>query len=140
MADTAPSAARSRSASAKTMLALLPPSSRTVGIPAPAAATATRRPVATEPMKDTLPTRESEVRAAPTVAPRPVATLNTPSGSPARWASWARRSVEAGVNSLGLTTTALPAASGAAEFQPPVNRGAFHGVMATTTPQGIRSV
>ena len=44
------------------------------------------------------------------------------------------------MNSLGLMITALPAASGAAEFQPAVNSGAFHGVMATTTPQGTRSV
>ncbi len=91
-------------------------------------------------MKLTLPTRRSVVRAAPTVWPSPAATLNTPAGSPASWASWASRTEEAGVNSLGLMITALPAASGAAEFQPAVNRGAFHGVMATTTPHGTRSV
>ena len=133
-AEIAPSAARSRFASAKTMFALLPPSSSTVGMPTCAVATPTRLPVGTEPMNDTLPTRSSVVTADPTVAPSPTATLKTPSGSPASWAICARRTVESGVNSLGLSTIALPAASGAAEFQPAVNSGAFHGVTATTTP------
>ncbi len=122
------------------MLALLPTSSSTTGIPAPAAACATVRPTGTDPMKLSLPTRRSVLSAAPTVVPAPTATESTPAGKPASSASCARRIVLSGVYSLGLRITALPAASGADEFHPAVNSGEFHGVTATTTPHGTRVV
>lgn len=40
----------------------------------------------------------------------------------------------AGVCSDGLSTAALPAASAGRAFQPAVKSGAFHGVIASTTP------
>ncbi len=66
------------------------------------------RPVAVEPVKLIMST--SSTTAAP-VSPRPVATAKTPSGMPhSRRASASSRLVS-GVTSLGLSRTALPAAS-----------------------------
>ncbi|MDR6353675.1 hypothetical protein Q3H58_000346 [Pseudomonas psychrotolerans] len=42
--------------------------------------------------------------------------------------------MENGVSSDGLITTALPAASAGAIFQPAMLSGKFHGAMAPTTP------
>ena len=66
--------------------------------------------------------------------------FNTPAGRPiSRVASPSIHAVN-GVTSLGLATTALPAASAGAIFQ--VNRysGRFQGEMQPTTPSGARRV
>ena len=44
-----------------------------------------------------------------------------------------------GDHSAGLSTTVLPAASAGAHFQVDNMNGAFHGVMTTVGPAGIRS-
>ena len=54
---------------------------------------------------------------APTTSPGPVTTLNTPSGTPASWASSASLSVVRGVAEAGLRTTELPAARAGPIFQ-----------------------
>ena len=77
---TAALAARSRSASASTIIGSLPPSSRLTGVSVSAACAITFLPVATEPVNITKST--SSTSAAP-VSPRPVATWKTPSGRPA---------------------------------------------------------
>ena len=66
--------------------------------------------------------------------------LITPSGKPASSTSSIRASVEQDVNSDGLITMVLPAASAGASFQVRSSRGEFHGVIATTTPSGSRLV
>jgi hypothetical protein len=80
------------------------------GVSVSAQAAITFRPVAAEPVKASLPT-PARHSAAP-VAPEPVTTWRTSgsSGTAARHAS-ASQEPTAGVNSLGLNTTALPAAS-----------------------------
>ena len=112
-------AAASRSASAKTTCGDLPPSSSVTGTSRSAAARATARPVATEPVKPIRRTRRSSTSAAPASAPVPVTTLSRPAGSPAPVATRASSSVVVEVNSEGLITTALPTASAGAAPRAP---------------------
>ena len=65
-------------------------------------------PVAVEPVNMIMSTASTS--AAP-VAPAPVATAKTPSGSPHSRSASAIRRLVSGVTSLGLRMTALPAAS-----------------------------
>jgi hypothetical protein len=55
---------------------------------------------------------------------------------PASSTSFISSSVEAEVNSDGLTTTVQPAASAGASFHVSSRSGEFHGVIAATTPTG----
>ena len=48
------------------------------------------------------------------------------------------RVVASGVNSAGLITTVLPAASAGPSFHTACHSGKFHGVMPKTTPTGSR--
>jgi len=136
MPETAPLTAASKSASAKTTLGDLPPSSRLTCLKSRAAAWLMWRPVASEPVKVIFRTRGCSTRAAPTSWPNPVTTLTTPGGSPASWKSRTSSRVEAEVNSDGLITTVQPAARTGAIFQASNNNGEFHGVMTATTPTG----
>ena len=70
----------------------------------------------TEPVSDTMRTAGCVTIASPTGLPRPQTTLNTPRGSTSNDSS-ARRSVDSGVSSDGLSTMVLPAASAGAIFQ-----------------------
>src|SRR5581483_1598854 len=106
--SAAPAAALT-SASASTSSASLPPSSSSTGVRVSAHAAMILRPVGAEPVNASLstPARQS---AAP-VSPNPVTTWNTGcSGTTVANASASQTPI-AGVNSLGLNTTALPAAS-----------------------------
>src|SRR5881275_468001 len=106
---TAAAAAACTSASSSTISASLPPSSSSTGVSVSAQAVMILRPVGAEPVNASLstPARHS---AAP-VSPNPVTTWKTGcSGTASRNAS-ARKTPMAGVYSLGLNTTALPAAS-----------------------------
>ncbi len=95
----------------------LPPSSIVTSLSDDDAALAmTFFPVATPPVKDTLAMRGCSVISAPTQAPLPVSTLNTPSGSPASLKISASLSALSEVTSLGLKIIALPAASAGAAF------------------------
>ncbi|MNY23332.1 hypothetical protein D3C86_1569940 [compost metagenome] len=91
-------------------------------------------PVAVDPVKVTLPTRGCRHNASPVVRPSPCTTLKIPAGMPACNASSAKRRLENGVNSEGLSTTALPAAKAGATFQEAMLNGKFHGAMAAMTP------
>ena len=73
-----------------------------------AARSATARPVAVEPVNCTMSTRSTSASA---VGPAPVATANTPSGTPLAARPSASSSEVMGVCSLGFRITALPAAS-----------------------------
>ena len=63
-------------------------------------------------------------------------TFTTPAGKPASSTSLTNSSVDTEVNSDGLTTTVLPAASAGASFHAVSSSGEFHGVIAATTPSG----
>ena len=92
----------------------LPPISRFTRATRSAQAAATRLPVATEPVKAMPSTRGSATIASPT-SPAPASTLTTPGGQVLE-AARASISVDSGVSSDGLQTTALPAASAGATF------------------------
>ncbi len=72
----------------------------------------------------------------PASAPNPVTTLITPGGNPASANRSTNSSMEAEVNSDGLTTMVLPAASAGAIFHVASSSGEFHAEMAATTPSG----
>ena len=76
----AKSSATSRSASAKTMLGFLPPSSSATLFTVAAAAAMIARPVWSPPVNETRSTRGSVDRRAPAVAPAPSTRLPTPGG------------------------------------------------------------
>ena len=63
-------------------------------------------------------------------------TFSTPGGRPASVAIRESSSIEADVNSEGLTTAVQPAASAGASFQLVSVNGEFHGVMIAMTPFG----
>ena len=85
LSKTAPgavAAARSRSESANTMLALLPPSSRVDGLTCSAHPAATRLPTSVDPVKTILRTFGCVTKRSPTTEPRPGSTWNRCSGRP----------------------------------------------------------
>src|SRR5580692_7096453 len=95
-----------------------------------------RAPVASEPVNVILAISGWSTSAEPASAPRPVTTLNTPSGNPASLVSAANSTVDTEANSEGLTITVQPAAIAAAHFQATNSSGEFHAVSAATTPTG----
>ena len=103
-----------------------------------AAAAPMRRAVSGEPVKLMRRTLGSAVRAAPTSAPMPCTRLNAPGGRPASTVRSASREADSGDHSAGLRTTLLPAASAGATFQVASMNGAFHGVITTAGPAGMR--
>ncbi len=129
-------AASSRSASANTMFALLPPSSRVTRLTCCAQPAMTERPTSVDPVKQIFRTAGWSTNRCPTTLPLPGRICNTPSGSPASSASSPIRSALSGVSSAGLSTTVLPAASAGANPQPAMVIGKFQGTMTPTTPSG----
>ena len=129
-------AARSRSASAKTMLALLPPSSSVSRLTWRAQSAMICRPTSVDPVNTILRTAGWSTSRCPTTLPLPGSTWNTPSGRPASSASSPIRIAVSGVASAGLATTAQPAASAGAMPQDKIGIGKFHGTMRPTTPTG----
>ncbi len=65
--------------------------------------------------------------------------FTTPLGIPASSSSSTKRCPSAGVSVAGLNTTVFPATSAGAIFQEGIAIGKFHGVIAPTTPIGIRT-
>ncbi|CAM5621197.1 hypothetical protein SCANM63S_09716 [Streptomyces canarius] len=110
------STAASKSASAKTMLGFLPPSSSATFFTVPAAAAISRRPVCRPPVKETRSTSGWSASGAPASGPAPSTRLATPGGSPASASSRTRWIAVCGVSSLGFRTKVLPAASAGATF------------------------
>src|SRR3569833_1532578 len=99
-----------------------------------------RWPVVSEPVKVILATSGCSTSGVPASPPNPVTTLTTPGGNPACSISLQNSSSDADVNSEGLITAVLPAASAGASFQAVSSSGEFHGTMAATTPSGSCSV
>ena len=130
------SAALSRSASAQTTSAFLPPISswvRTHG----ATLAWMASPTAVEPVNVTASTRLSETIALPTSA-WPWTSASAPPGTPASSSASTSRWPSSGVTSLGLKITPLPAASAGPSLREGMLSGKFHGVIAATTPTGSR--
>src|SRR3954469_11514224 len=107
--QTAAWAAASTSASLSTIIASLPPASITTGVRDSAQAAMTNLPVAVEPVNAILPTPDRHSH--PPTSPSPCTACSTgcsgttsPNVSTSHWPI-------TGVYSLGLNTTALPAAS-----------------------------
>ncbi|MCY1175899.1 hypothetical protein D9M73_161570 [compost metagenome] len=138
--DTTPLAAASRSASAKTILGDLPPSSRSHRASRAAAIWLTALPDSVPPVKLIRATLGSRTKASPTSFPNPVTTLITPGGKPASSNNRATSSAEAELCSDGLCTTVQPAASAGAILLAASISGEFQGVIAATTPTGSSRV
>ncbi len=132
----AEAAAAARSASAKTTLALLPPSSSVHRFTCSAQPAMICFPTAVDPVNATLRTSGCVTKRCPTTEPRPGMTVSTPSGSPASRASSPMRMAVRGVSSAGLRSTVLPAARAGAIPQAMIGMGKFHGTMMPTTPSG----
>ncbi len=98
------------------------------------------RPVRSEPVKATLSTSMCRASASPATWPKPGTMLTTPSGTPASSSSSPSRSAVSGASSAGFSTMVQPVASTGPIFQMVEVSGAFHGVMAPTTPTGSFSV
>ncbi|MNT58433.1 hypothetical protein D3C72_1958660 [compost metagenome] len=110
-ARVAPWAAASRSASSKTMLADLPPSSRVSGRMRSAAMRPSSWPAVMPPVKEILRISGWRAITGPITLPLPTITLNTPAGRPASsTAIRASSTREAEVCSEGFATTVLPVA------------------------------
>ena len=105
----------------------------------PAAAVATCRPVAVDPMKPTACVPGLRASSSPTTGPGPVTRLTTPGGRSASAMHSASAAAAAEVETAGVQTTVLPAASAGAISSAGIVYGQFHGVIAATTPRGRRT-
>ena len=133
----APATASSKSQSAKTSAAFLPPSSNDTGFTPAAATRMIAPPVADSPVKVIASISGFAVSHSPVEsAPKPWTRLNTPGGTPALSITSASKVAVEGVSSLGLTTTTLPQASAGATFHVISSSGRFHGETIATTPKG----
>src|SRR6266545_3718511 len=118
---TEPSTAASRSASANTRPAFLPPSSNDSALTVSADAFWITRPVADSPVNVIASTPGCLVSASPAdPGPNPCTRLNTPSGTPA----------------AAITSASSVADAG---FQVSSSSGRFHGTITATTPTGLRT-
>ena len=97
-----------RSASSSTTSGFLPPISSWNFFIVPTQASATLRPVDTEPVKVMALTSRDFSSVSPTTEPRPMTRLKTPEGMPARTMISDRAWAEPGTRSAGLKTTVLP--------------------------------
>ena len=135
-AQTAAADARSRGASASTIIGCLPPSSRIAGLSWAAARAATALPVAVEPVKRTR--SQASITRSPE-APPPAITVRRPSGrSPVEATAVSSHSAVLVVHSEGLSRTALPASIAAKASAKGMRNGRFHGQISPTTPRGMR--
>jgi len=120
------------------MKGALPPSSSDSFLSVGAHWAASRRPTSVEPVKVSLRTSGLAVSSAPMGRAPPVSTLNTPAGTPARWASSAMARALSGVWVAGFTMMVQPAARAGATLRVIMAAGKFQGVMAAHTPTGSR--
>ena len=75
----------------------------------------------------------------PTSSPKPVRRFSTPGGRNC-WQISASSSTPSGASSAAFITMVLPAHSAGAILSAASMTGAFHGMMAPTTPSGSRRV
>ena len=137
----APSTAASTSASSKTTNGALPPSSIETRCSSSADCRMITLPTAVEPVKLTLRSRSSAIRALLSdLESLVVTTLSTPAGRPTSSSVAASASIVSGVSSAGLTTIVQPAAMAGPILRVPMASGKFHGVMNRQGPTGLRIV
>ena len=134
-----PSMAASKSQSANTMAAFLPPISRLTGRAPCAAAFMIAAPVRVSPVKVIAFTSGWVVTNSPAESgPKPCTTLYTPGGTPTLFITSPNSAAVCGVSSEGFTTTVLPQASAGPTFQVISSKGRFQGQITPTTPTGRR--
>src|SRR5262245_34617208 len=133
-------AALSRSASAITMTAFLPPISQVTLAPRWAALVERAAPIRVEPVKEIALRAGEFTIASPTTEPEPTTMLNTPGGRPASSYISVSNEAVAGVSSAGLKITVFPATRAGADFHTGIAQGKFHGAIKPTTPSGRRIV
>src|SRR5947209_8422302 len=106
-----------KSASSSTTNADLPPSSRNTFFSVTAASLITARPVAVEPVNETMSTRGSLASNAPTLWSLDVTMLTTPGGTSVCSVMISpRTAAHHGVSGAGLSTMVLPAANAGPSF------------------------
>ena len=139
--NTMPRVARSRSALALTMAALLPPSSSSERPNRPATRGPTARPIRVEPVALSRATPGWSTRASPTSGP-PIRTCDRSVGAPTSAMARARiawlASDVSGVSSDGFHTTGSPHTSATAVFQDQTAAGKLKALMTPTTPSGCQ--
>ena len=106
------STAVSKSASANTMLGLLPPSSRATFLTLTAAPRIRARPASRPPVSDTRSTSGLSASACPTRAPGPRTRLTTPAGTPASSSRRVRWMAVSGVTGAGFMTDGVARGEG----------------------------
>ena len=99
---------------------------------------AMRRPAAVEPVNVILSTRGSRTSSSET-SRSAVTTLKTPGGSPIDSAISATTYASPGASGDAFSTTVQPASSAGATLFAIRPMGAFHGMIAPTTPTGSRT-
>ena len=130
----------SRSASASTMSAFLPPISAmtrfTCRCPGrwTAAEAVMARPTALDPVKAMSATSGCSTSQAPITSPRPGRNPSTPGGSPPAVSASTRRAATAGVCSAGLSRTGLPVTRAAQVMPAGIASGKFQGAMTAAIP------
>ena len=141
IAEAAPAIAASTSASGKTIVGDLPPSSRETFFKLPAAAFVIIFPTSVDPVNATLSTIGCSANGAPASSPNPVTIFKTPLGNkPESWIISINLSADNGVCSAGFITTVQPAVNAGAIFQAAIKSGKFHGIICPQTPTGSLSV
>ena len=141
--NSAPSTARSRSASGITTSGFLPPSSRHGDCRCRPQSSPIRRPTSVEPVKPDLVDQVLVERALePLERVRAVREdhVERAAGNPACRNSCANASAVAGVYSAGFHTTALPQSSAGTRYHDGTATGKFPAVMMAATPTGVRNV
>ena len=130
-----------RSASSRTMVADLPPSSRKTRFMVAAPFSMMRWPTAVEPVNEMQSTLGDSVSSSPIRWSDDVTTLTTPAGMSVFSATMRPSSVAFhGVSGAGLRITVLPVASAWPSLCEVTSKGKFHGTMAPTTPTGSRQM
>ena len=131
--------AASISASSKTIAGPLPPNSNTTFFKFDfAEAIWIARPVFVLPVKEITLILICIDIAFPDIWPWPDRTLITPGGKPHSSIHWATFHDVRGAFSDDFRTTVFPAATAGAIFFEKNTRGAFHGIIMPTTPNGCR--
>ncbi len=141
--NSAPSTARSTSASSITTIGFLPPSSRHGDWTWRPHSSPILEPTALEPVKPTLSTSPSSsaLSSPPNVAaPSACTRLSTPPGTPPAWKMRTIASPSAGEYSAGFQTTALPHRIAGTRYHAGTATGKLPAVMMAATPTGMRNV
>jgi hypothetical protein len=96
-------------------------------------------PTSVEPVKDSLRTSGCCASGPPHSSLSPVSTWSTPAGKNS-WQIAAIIKTPSDASSAAFSTSVLPAQSAGAIFNAASSTGAFHGMIAPTTPSGSRRV